>query len=367
MSRTRGRDRDPRLTAVWRTAFVCCLLAFPAPAKADYAAGAAAYQKGDYAAAFREWSADAAAGDAHAQQGLGVLYENGEGVPARDFPRAVEWYRAAAAQGLPAGPNNLALLYADGRGVPRNPVMAAELWHAAAAAGYPIAQFNLALAYEQGFGVARDEEAAARWYAEAGNRGVADAAFALSELYRTGRGVPQHDQLAKLWHDVAVKFGSKLAAHDNFATALPTVPPPGPVVVAPPKPKPRQASTVDKPAAKPPPPAAATASASPPAASPPPSSPSAQPTAQAGPAGAGFSVQVASSQSEADAAALRDTLATRYRGQLDGVEFYVQRTDLGAGKGVWYRVYAGRFQHRDAAAGLCARLKSTGCLIAAVK
>src|SRR5215813_9227458 len=201
--RTRGNDRDPRLTAIWRLAFIVCLVAFPAEAEADYAAG-----------------------DAHAEQGLGVLYENGKGVPARDFTQAVQWYRAAAAQGFPAGQNNLALLYADGRGVPRNPVMATELWHAAAAAGYPLAQFNLALAYEQGFGVGRDYLAAARWYSEAGNRGVGDAAFALSELYRTGRGVPQHDQLARLWHDVAVKLGSKLVPTTAFATAAPLVPPP---------------------------------------------------------------------------------------------------------------------------------------------
>jgi hypothetical protein len=388
----RGRDRDPRAAAVWRLAFVVCLVAFPAEARADYAAGAVAYERGNYAVAFTEWSAAAAAGDAHAEQGLGTLYETGQGVPARDFPQAVQWYRAAAAQGLPAGQNNLARLYADGRGVPRNPVMATELWHSAAAAGYPLAQFNLALAYEQGFGIARDYLAAARWYSEAGNRGIADAAFALSELYRTGRGVPQHDQLARLWHDVAVKLGSKLALQTDFEPALPAVPPAAAASPPPaPKPHPTHARVAATPTAAPP--KAAPAPAPPTAAAPKQATPPATPTATAPmeaavpaeqiiavptaapppapaiPTGAGFSVQLASSPSPAAAASLRDRLAGSLRGQLDGIDLYVQRADLGADKGVWYRVLAGKFERRAAAADLCARLKSagsaTGCLVVA--
>ena len=370
--RSRGNDRDPRLAAIWRLAFLICLVAFPAEAEADYAAGVAAYGHGDYAAAFTEWAAAAAAGDAHAEQGLGVLYESGRGVPAPDFTQAVQWYRAAAAQGFPAGQNNLALLYADGRGVPRNPVMATELWHAAAAAGYPLAQFNLALAYEQGFGVARDYLAAARWYSEAGNRGVAAAAFALSELYRTGRGVPQHDQLARLWHDVAVKLGSKLAPTTAFASAAPAAPPPAAAPADPaPKPHPSHARvSPQQTAAANPDPAPAARPDPKPAAAATPAPAAAAPTAPAAlPAGAGFFVQLASSPSPADAAALRDRLAGRFRGQLDGAGVYVQRADLGADKGVWYRVLAGKFDRRDDASDLCARLKTagnaTGCLVVA--
>ena len=57
--RTRGNHRDPRAAAIWRLAFLVCLLAFPAQAQADYASGFAAYQRGNYAAAFAEWSAAA--------------------------------------------------------------------------------------------------------------------------------------------------------------------------------------------------------------------------------------------------------------------------------------------------------------------
>jgi TPR repeat protein len=59
---------------------------------ADFDAGVAAYNKGDYATAMREWRPLAEAGDASAQYNLGVMYANGEGVP-EDDAEAVKWYR----------------------------------------------------------------------------------------------------------------------------------------------------------------------------------------------------------------------------------------------------------------------------------
>ena len=74
-----------------------------------------AYQKGDYKTAFSEWRPLADQGDEYAQNSLGVMYENGEGVP-QDDKQAVKWYRKAADQG-----------YADGQLVwaPASPWLAA--------------------------------------------------------------------------------------------------------------------------------------------------------------------------------------------------------------------------------------------------
>ena len=73
-------------------AFALVLFAAAAlPARADFATGAAAYDKGDYAAALAEWTAMANAGDVRSQLGLGVLYESGRGLPAPDLPQAVNW------------------------------------------------------------------------------------------------------------------------------------------------------------------------------------------------------------------------------------------------------------------------------------
>ncbi len=98
--RIEGRPRGVAPTAIiicWLALSIALLAAAAPPARADFAAGAAAYDKGDYAAALAEWTAMANAGDARSQHGLGVLYESGRGLPAPDLPQAVAWYRAAAA------------------------------------------------------------------------------------------------------------------------------------------------------------------------------------------------------------------------------------------------------------------------------
>jgi cell division septation protein DedD len=338
-------------------AFAVILLAAAPTARADFAAGAAAYDQGDYAAALAEWTAMADAGDARSQLGLGVLCESGRGLTAPDLPQAVAWYRAAAAQGSAPAQNNLALLYATGRGVPLNPVMAGELWHVAAAAGYPLAQFNLALAYERGFGLARDYDSAASWYAEAGNRGLADAAFALSEIYRTGRrGVPQHDELARLWLEVARKSGSKLTVRETFTAAAPNGKP------AAAKAEPAGPETPKQPEASKP------AATKPAAAAPADSAASAK--SAAAPAGR-FVLQLASLPSQAEAERAGAALKARYPELLGRLDLTVHRADLGASKGVWYRVFAGPLADHDDAARLCERLRAAphpaDCFVMALK
>ncbi len=343
------------------------LVATTASARADFAAGVAAYEAGDDATAMREWAPLAELGDARAQFALGSLYESGRGVAAIDLDQAVAWYRAAATQRLPAAQNNLALLYAGGRGVPRNPFTAADLWHKAAAAGDPLAQFNLAMAYERGFGLPRDYDAAARWYSEAGNRGLADAAFAISELYRTGRGVPQHDELAALWLEVARKFGGSLRLREDFIASAPTG---KREAQAPPVASAAAAPLTEAAAATPPEAAAATPAEA--AAAPSAESAAATPTpaAAADPAGA-FAVQLASLASEAEASQIGAILKSKYAELLGQFDLLVRRADLGAEKGVWYRVLAGPFAARDAATQLCTRLraapKPADCLVVSIK
>ena len=52
------------------------------PAVADYAGGKAAYEKGDFAGALKEWTAGAEQGEGLSLFGLGRLYQAGQGVPA---------------------------------------------------------------------------------------------------------------------------------------------------------------------------------------------------------------------------------------------------------------------------------------------
>ncbi len=55
---------------------------------------------------------------ADAQNDLGFMYENGQGVP-QDYAEAVGWFRKAAEQGYANAQYNLGNMYRNGHGVER--------------------------------------------------------------------------------------------------------------------------------------------------------------------------------------------------------------------------------------------------------
>ncbi len=59
-------------------------LALAVSAQAGFEEGVVAYSRGDYATALREWRPLAEQGKANAQCTLGLMYDNGEGVPEND-------------------------------------------------------------------------------------------------------------------------------------------------------------------------------------------------------------------------------------------------------------------------------------------
>lgn len=104
------------------------------PALADFAAGLAAYDKQDYATAFKEWKPIAEAGDAQVQLNLGLLYYDGKGVP-QSYSDAVLWFRRAADQGQAKAQLNLGAMYSTGKGVRRDYVEAYKWLSLCAASG----------------------------------------------------------------------------------------------------------------------------------------------------------------------------------------------------------------------------------------
>ncbi len=106
-------------------------LGLTAPAWAGFDEAFAAYQRGDYATALREWRPLAEQGDADAQHNLGVMYNTGRGVP-QDYAKAVKWFRKAAEQGDGGGQYNLGNMYSDGNGVAKDFVLA-HMWYNLAA------------------------------------------------------------------------------------------------------------------------------------------------------------------------------------------------------------------------------------------
>jgi len=59
---------------------VLLILLFGTPAFADFQKGLDAANRGDFATALKEWKPLAEQGDAYAQNYLGFMYQNGQGV-----------------------------------------------------------------------------------------------------------------------------------------------------------------------------------------------------------------------------------------------------------------------------------------------
>lgn len=130
---------------------------------ADFQDGLDAYERGDYATAFREFKALAERGDAEAQQMLGFMHQFGHGV-SQDPVEAAKWYQSAAEQGDPIAQSSLGILYANGLGVPQDYTEALKWHRRAAEQGHAIGQLHLGGAYANGLGVAQDYVQAYMWY-----------------------------------------------------------------------------------------------------------------------------------------------------------------------------------------------------------
>ncbi len=123
----------------------------------------AAYHRGDYATALREWRPLAEQGSAIAQNNLGLMYSEGKGAP-RDYAKAVRWWRKAAEQGYAKAQYNLGVMYDEGLGVPQDYAEALGWWRKAAEPGYAKAQSKLGVMYDNGKGVPQDYAQAHKWY-----------------------------------------------------------------------------------------------------------------------------------------------------------------------------------------------------------
>ena len=150
------------------------------------------YQEGlgvlqDYREAVRWYRRAAEQGHTNAQFSLGTMYYEGRGVP-QDDATAARWYRRAAATepqfhivggkryvamiaGQAEAQNNLGLLYAEGRGVPQDDAAAVHWYRRAAELRNATAQHNLGLMYSKGRGVLKDQVVAHMWFNIAGANG----------------------------------------------------------------------------------------------------------------------------------------------------------------------------------------------------
>lgn len=142
----------------------CLTLALSsAPAHAGFEQALAAFEAGNYPVALKELRPLAEKGDARSQYALGVMAENGFGMP-KNTSQAAAWYLKAAKQGNTDAQYNLGAMYEHGIGMPANPVQAARWYRLAAEGGDIDALSNLGVLYEKGEGVQLDKVLALALY-----------------------------------------------------------------------------------------------------------------------------------------------------------------------------------------------------------
>ena len=161
------RRTNNRARLMARVSAVAALLLLAAlPAAADFDAGVAAFQRGNYDVARDEWRPLAESGQSNAQFNLALLHANGFGVP-RSPDEARRWFAAAAEQGNTQAQYNLALMLQAGDGIERD-IRGARRWYEKAARdGLAAAQNNLGLMYLNGDGMPADTARAIRWLGRA--------------------------------------------------------------------------------------------------------------------------------------------------------------------------------------------------------
>jgi hypothetical protein len=206
-----------RLLAVIYVAFIVLLLAPYAGAADPVANGLAAYERGDYLAAYRLCLPWAQKGNRDAEFLVGLMYAEGHGVR-QSYAEAAQWYQDAADDGQDSAENNLGQMYAGGRGVRRSLAQAATLFSRAADQGNHRAQYNLAVAYRDGKGVEQNFVRAYMW-------------FTLSAA--AGRDPEVHDKASKERDDLAKEMTAAqiVQANAEAASWKPTIKPStGPLV-----------------------------------------------------------------------------------------------------------------------------------------
>ena len=123
----------------WFASILMCWLALAIPAWAGFDEDVAAYERGDYESALKEFRSLAESDHAEAQAYLRQMYDQGKSVP-QDWVEATE--RLAAKQGVTVALVSLGKMHAKGRGVPQDYIQAHMWFNLAAAQGNESAAEN---------------------------------------------------------------------------------------------------------------------------------------------------------------------------------------------------------------------------------
>ncbi len=154
------------------------------------------------------WERLARNGDTEAQFVLGLLHNDGVGVPL-DYEKAFFWYQKAAQQNHIDAQYNLAHLYLSGNGVEKDLTQAIHWWQKAAQNGHVRAQYNLGFAYFQGIGIQQDSQRALIWMRKAASKNDARALKLLKLL--ESEATSSHNEPERMTDTVPPSVEEKVA------------------------------------------------------------------------------------------------------------------------------------------------------------
>jgi uncharacterized protein len=135
---------------------------------------------------------------------------------------AVTGLRKSAEQGNATAQNRLGLLYNEGQGVPQDPMLAKQWFEKAAEQGNAGAQVNLGTLYLLGQGALESDQMALFWFRRAAEQQEMLAFAKLGFMYEQGRGVTQDFVQAYMWYTLSAARGEKraLASRNQLAKQM---------------------------------------------------------------------------------------------------------------------------------------------------
>ena len=119
---------------------------------------------------------------AWAENEMGRRYFLGEGGLHQSYEEAVKWYEKAARQGHARGQYGLGLMYDNGKGVPQSYQKAMEYYELSARQGDAFAEYNLGCMFYNGHAVEKDVNKARELLTRSAKHGYEDAISNLQEL-----------------------------------------------------------------------------------------------------------------------------------------------------------------------------------------
>ncbi len=114
--------------------FILLVFSFPTRSSADIQKARDLMDAGNFVAAREQLLPAAQAGNADAEELIGVMYAMGLGVK-RDDERAFEWYLRASLKGHPGAQSGIGWYYEVGRGMPAPDLVRGYVWYVLSAIG----------------------------------------------------------------------------------------------------------------------------------------------------------------------------------------------------------------------------------------